>query len=70
LWDTTSHKLIRSRDVVFDESPLIKLDLVDVEVRQEHVPQFQQIQLETQSSSKKEEHEEVPEEEDDDAENI
>jgi hypothetical protein len=70
LWDPTSHKLIISRDVVFDESSLIKSDLVDVEVRQEHVPQVQQIQLETQPSSEKEEHEEVPEEEDEDAENI
>jgi hypothetical protein len=44
--------------------------LVDFEVRQKHVPQVQQIQLETQPSSEREEHEEVPEEEDEDAENI
>jgi hypothetical protein len=62
----THHK----KDVVFDESSLIKLDLVDVEVRQEHVPQVQQIQLETHPSSKKEEHEEVPKQEYGDAENI
>jgi hypothetical protein len=46
--------------------------LVDVEVRQEQVPQVQQIQLETQPSSERQEHEEVLEEEDEDvdAENI
>jgi hypothetical protein len=47
LWDLTARKLIISRDVVFDESSLLKLELVDVEVRQEQVPQVQQIQLET-----------------------
>ena len=67
LWDPTSHKLIISRDVVFDESSLLKSELVDVEVRQEQVPQVQRIQLETQPSSKREEHEEVLEEEDEDA---
>ena len=69
LWDPTAHKLIISRDV-FDESSLLKSELVDVEVRQEHVPQAQQIKLETQPSSEKEEHEEVPKEEDEDEENI
>jgi hypothetical protein len=43
LWDPTAHKLIIIRDVVFDESSLLKSELVDVEVRQEHVPQVQQI---------------------------
>jgi hypothetical protein len=41
LWDLTAHKLIIRNDVVFDESSLIKSDLVDVGVRQEHVPQVQ-----------------------------
>jgi hypothetical protein len=33
LWDPTTHKIIISRDVVFDESPLIKSDVVEVEVK-------------------------------------
>jgi hypothetical protein len=33
LWDPTAHKLIISKDVVFDKSSLLKLELVDVEVR-------------------------------------
>jgi hypothetical protein len=70
LWDPTTHKLIISIDVVFDESSLLKSKLVGVEVRQEQVPQVQQIQLETQPSSEREEHEEVPEEEYEDGENI
>ena len=53
LWDPTSHKLIIRRYVVFDESSLLKLELVDVEVRQEQVPQVQPIQLETQPSSER-----------------
>jgi hypothetical protein len=51
LWDPTSHKIIIRKYVVFDESSLIKSNMVDVEERQEHVPQVQQIQLETQPSS-------------------
>ena len=43
MWDPTAHKLVISRDVVFDESSLLKSELVDVEVRQEQVPQVQQI---------------------------
>jgi hypothetical protein len=43
LWDPTTHELIIRRYVVFDESSLIKSELVDVEVRQEQVPQVQQI---------------------------
>jgi hypothetical protein len=70
LWDPTAYKLIIRKDVVFDESSHIKSDLIDVEVRQEQVPQVQQIQFETQRSSKKEEREEVLEEDDEDAENI
>jgi hypothetical protein len=53
LWNPTAHKLIISRDVVFDESSLIKLELVDGEVRHKQVPQVQKIQLETQPSSKR-----------------
>jgi hypothetical protein len=47
LSDPTAHKLIIRRDVVFDESSLLKSKLVDVKVIQEQVPQVQQIQLET-----------------------
>ena len=39
MWDPTAHKLIISRDVVFDESSLLKSEQVDFEVIQEHVPQ-------------------------------
>jgi hypothetical protein len=63
LWDPTSHKLIIRKYVVFDESSLLKSELVDVEVRQQHVPQVQQTQLETQPSSETKEHKEVLEEE-------
>jgi hypothetical protein len=72
-WDPISHKIIISRDVVFYESSLLKSELVDVEVRQEQVPQVQKIQLETQPSSERKEHEDVreeEEEEDEDMENI
>ena len=57
LWDPTAHKLIIRRDVVFDESSLLKSELVDVEVRQEHVPQVQKIHFQTQPSSERQEHE-------------
>jgi hypothetical protein len=67
LWDPTSHKIIISKDLVFDESSLLKSELVDVELRQEHVLQVHKIQLETQPSLEREEHEEVTEEEDEDA---
>jgi hypothetical protein len=35
LWDPTTHKLIIRRDVEFDQSSLLKSELVDVEVIQE-----------------------------------
>jgi hypothetical protein len=41
LWDHTAQKLIIRRDVVFDESSHLKSELVDLEVRQEHVPKVQ-----------------------------
>ena len=44
--------------------------MVDFEMRQEQVPQTQQVQLETQPSSGKNEYEEVLEKEDEDAKNI
>jgi hypothetical protein len=43
LWDPIAHKIIISRDVVFYESSLLKLELVDVEATQEQVPQVQKI---------------------------
>jgi hypothetical protein len=43
LWDPTTHKLIISRDVVFDESSLIKSNMVGVEMRQGRLPKIQQI---------------------------
>jgi hypothetical protein len=43
LWDTTSQKIGISSDVVFDESPLIKSNIVDVEMKQEQVRGNQQI---------------------------
>jgi hypothetical protein len=66
LWDPTSHKLIIRTDVSFDESSLLKSELVDVEVTQEQLPQVQQTQLEAQPSSEREENEDVPKEEDED----
>jgi len=42
-WDTTSHKIYFSSDVVFDESPLIKSNIVDVEMKNEQVQHNQQI---------------------------
>lgn len=65
MWDPTTHKVIIRRDVVFDESPLIKLDIVEVDLKQEQVPQHQQIQLETHPSTKNREQEEAFEEDED-----
>jgi len=61
LWDPTSHKITSNRDVVFDESLLIKLD-VDVQVKHAEVPQSQQIQFETHLSTEDNEHENFSEE--------
>jgi hypothetical protein len=36
-----AQKIIIRRDVVFDESSHLKSELVDLEVRQEHVPKVQ-----------------------------
>jgi hypothetical protein len=58
LWDPTSHKITINKDVIFDESSLIKSD-VDVQMKQEEVPQSQQIQFETRLSTEDNEHEEV-----------
>jgi hypothetical protein len=33
LWDPTVHKIIIRRYVVFDKSPLIKLDIIEVEMK-------------------------------------
>jgi hypothetical protein len=33
LWDPTAQKIIIKRDVVFDESTLIKVDVVEVEMK-------------------------------------
>jgi hypothetical protein len=35
LWDTTTHRITINRDVVFYESPLIKSNVVEVEMKQE-----------------------------------
>ena len=35
LWDPTAHKIVISRDVIFDESSLIKSKSVKVDVEQE-----------------------------------
>jgi hypothetical protein len=58
LWDPTSHKITINRDVIFDESSLIKSD-VDVQMKQEEVPKYQQIQFETSSNTDESEHEQV-----------
>jgi len=70
LWDPTSQKIIIRKYVVFDESPVIKLDVIEIEMKQEQVPKNQRIQLETQPSTENREQEESSEEEDDEAENI
>jgi hypothetical protein len=51
LWDPTAHKIIISKDVIFNESPLIKSENVEVDVKQEQVPLNHQIQWETQQST-------------------
>jgi hypothetical protein len=65
LWDPTSHKIIISRVVVFDESPLIKSNVVEVELKQEQVPQHQEIWLEIQPSTETRKQEEAYEEQED-----
>jgi hypothetical protein len=71
LWDPTAQKITIKRDVIFDESSLIKSYLY-VQMKQEEVPKYQQIQFETSSNIDESEHEQVfeyvheefPEEED------
>lgn len=64
LWDPIAHKIIISRDVVFDKSPLIKSNVQKVEVKHEKVPQYSEIQLETRPSIETRKQEEASEEED------
>ena len=58
MWDPTSHKITITIDVIFDESTLIKSD-VNVQMKQEEVPKYQQIQFETGSNTNESEHEEA-----------
>ena len=58
LWDPTTHKITINKDVIFDELSLIKLD-VDVQMKQEDVPKYQQIQFETRSNTDESQHEQV-----------
>jgi hypothetical protein len=58
LWDPTTHKITINKDVIFDESSLIKSD-VDVQMKHEEVPKYQQIQFETNSNIDESEHEQV-----------
>jgi hypothetical protein len=58
LWDPTTHKITITRDVIFDESSLIK-SYIDVQMKQEEVPKYQQIQFETSSNTDESEHEQV-----------
>jgi hypothetical protein len=60
LWDPTTHKITINRDVIFYESSLIKSN-VDVQMKQEEVPKYQQIQFETSSNKDESEHEQVSE---------
>jgi hypothetical protein len=60
LWDHTSHKITITRDVIFDESSLIKSD-EDAQMKQVEVSKYQQIQFETRSTKYESEHEQVSE---------
>jgi hypothetical protein len=60
LWDPTAHKITINRDVIFDESSLIKSN-VDVQMKQQEVPKYQRIRFETSSNTDENEHEQVPE---------
>jgi hypothetical protein len=54
------HKITINRDVIFDESSLIKSN-VDVQMKQQETPKYQQIQFETSSNTDESEHEQVSE---------
>jgi hypothetical protein len=46
------------KDVIFDESSLIKSN-VDIQMKQQEVPKYQRIQFETSSNIDENEHEQV-----------
>jgi hypothetical protein len=56
LWDPTAHKITINKDVIFDESSLIRSN-EDVQMKQQEVPKYQQIQFETSSTIDENEHE-------------
>jgi hypothetical protein len=58
LWDPTAHNITINKDVIFDESSLVKSN-VNVQMKQEEVPKYQQIQFETRSTTDESEHEQV-----------
>ena len=60
MWDPTAHKITINKDVIFDESSLIKSN-VDVQMKQQEVPKYQKIQFETSSNTDENEHEQVSE---------
>jgi hypothetical protein len=60
LWDPTAHKITINRDVIFDETSLIKSN-EDVQMKQQEIPKYQRIQFETSSTTDENEHEQVPE---------
>ena len=70
MWDPTTHELIISKDVVFDESSLTKSDFVENNLEQKEVPQYQKVQLETHPFTEEKEQEDLSEEEGADLENI
>ena len=47
LWDPTTHKLTISRDVVFDESPFLKSEIVEIDMKQESEDAHQLVKVET-----------------------
>jgi hypothetical protein len=58
LWDPTTHKITINRDVIFDESSIIKSE-VDVQMKQVEVARYQHIQFENHSTTDESEHEQV-----------
>ena len=59
LWDPIAHKIVIKRDVIFNESSLIKSENIKVVVEQEQVLSKQLVQLENQFSHDSKEKEEV-----------